>query len=417
MAIWNINGGKRIEGASFVQGSKNAVLPMLAASAASDCVTELLNVPRLSDVDTSLRILRHLGCTAEMQGNDVYIDSKALSSCSIPCSMMEKMRSSVLFMGAILARCGEVRLSKPGGCRLGARPIDLHLEAMKALGAQISEDSCDIVCHSNGLRGAHITLPFPSVGATENAMIAAIGAQGETVISGAAREPEIVDLQSYLIKLGAYVRGAGTDTIIISGFEREKHVGHRVSPDRIAASTFLCAAAGCGGDIELRGVDPQHFSRLLHFLNAAGCDIISDKRSVRLISDGRLCAVGSVSTEPYPGFPTDAQPLLMAALLRASGQTCFFENMFDSRFMHAEQLLRFGADIAVEGRKATVWGVRSLGGATVSATDLRGGAAMIIAALMADGCSRVVDAGHIERGYESLDNKLRALGAQIYMEI
>lgn len=417
MAIWNINGGNRLEGACFVQGSKNAVLPMLAASVASDCVTELLNVPRLSDVDTSLRILRSLGASAEMSNNDVYIDSKNISSCTIPAQMMDKMRSSVLFMGALLARCGQARLSKPGGCRLGERPIDMHLDAMRALGAEVTEDGCEIVCRADKLHGAKIELPFPSVGATENAMIAAIGAQGETVICGAAREPEIVELQEYLIKLGAYIRGAGTDTIRISGFERERQLGHRVSSDRIAASTFLCAAAACGGDIELRGVDPRHFSRLLHFLNAAGCDIIKSQRSVRLISSCSLRGVGEVSTEPYPGFPTDAQPLLMAALLRAEGQTRFVENMFDNRYVHANQLLRFGADIAVEGREARVWGVRSLNAATVSASDLRGGAAMVIAALAADGQSRVIDSGHIARGYENLDNKLRALGAQVYMEI
>lgn len=417
MAIWNINGGNRLEGACFVQGSKNAVLPMLAASVASDCVTELLNVPRLSDVDTSLRILRSLGASAEMSNNDVYIDSKNIISCTIAPQMMDKMRSSVLFMGALLARCGQARLSKPGGCRLGERPIDMHLDAMRALGAEVTEDGCEIICRADKLHGARIKLPFPSVGATENAMIAAIGAEGETVICGAAREPEIVELQEYLIKLGAYIRGAGTDTIRISGFECEGQLGHRVSPDRIAASTFLCAAAACGGDIELRGVDPRHFSHLLDFLNAAGCDIIKSQRSVRLISSGSLRGVGEVSTEPYPGFPTDAQPLLMAALLRAEGQTRFVENVFDNRYVHASQLLRFGADIAVEGREARVWGVRSLNAATVSASDLRGGAAMVIAALAADGQSRVIDSGHIARGYENLDNKLRALGAQVYMEI
>lgn len=417
MAIWNVIGGSRLEGACFVQGSKNAVLPMLAASAAANCVTELLNVPRLSDVDTSLRILRSLGASAEMSDNDVYIDSAGISSFMIPAQMMEKMRSSVLFMGALLARCGQVRLSRPGGCKLGRRPIDLHLDAMRSLGAEVIEDGCEIVCRADKLRGARIELPFPSVGATENAMIAAIGAEGETLICGAAREPEIVDLQDYLIKLGAYIRGAGTDTIRISGFEREKHVGHRISPDRMAASTFLCAAAGCGGDIELRGVDPQHFSCLLHFLNAAGCDIIKSQRSVRLISTGSLRGVGEVSTEPYPGFPTDAQPLLMAALLRADGQTRFVENIFDDRYAHACQLRRFGADIAIEGAEARVWGVRSLNAATVSASDLRGGAAMLIAALAANGQSCVIDQGHIQRGYEDLDNKLRALGAQVYMEI
>lgn len=417
MAIWHVNGGKRLNGACFVQGSKNAVLPILAASVVCPMETDLLNVPQLSDVEASLRILRRLGCIAQQQDNDVYIDSRNITSNVIPRSMMECMRSSVLFMGALLARCGEVRMSAPGGCKLGARPIDMHIDAMRALGASVEENGCEIVCRADKLHGAHITLPYPSVGATENAMIAACAAEGETTISGAAREPEIEDLQEYLRKAGAYVSGAGTGTIVISGFEPERHVGHRVIPDRIASATFLCAAAAAGGDIELRGVDLRQFSRLQHFLKQAGCDIISSRRSVRLISDGRLSAVGKVTTGPYPEFPTDMQPLLMAALLKASGRTDIVENVFDSRFGHAKELARFGADITVDGRCACVWGVKSLHGAVVSAGDLRGGAAMLISALSAEGESLVVDSGHIARGYEHLDNKLRYLGADIYLEL
>lgn len=417
MAIWHVNGGKRLNGACFVQGSKNAVLPILAASVVCPMETDLLNVPQLSDVEASLRILRRLGCIAQQQDNDVYIDSRNITSNVIPRSMMECMRSSVLFMGALLARCGEVRMSAPGGCKLGARPIDMHIDAMRALGASVEENGCEIVCRADRLHGAHITLPYPSVGATENAMIAACAAEGETTISGAAREPEIEDLQEYLRKAGAYVSGAGTGTIVISGFEPERHVGHRVIPDRIASATFLCAAAAAGGDIELRGVDLRQFSRLQHFLKQAGCDIISSRRSVRLISDGRLSAVGKVTTGPYPEFPTDMQPLLMAALLKASGRTDIVENVFDSRFGHAKELARFGADITVDGRCACVWGVKSLHGAVVSAGDLRGGAAMLISALSAEGESLVVDSGHIARGYEHLDNKLRYLGADIYLEL
>lgn len=417
MAIWHINGGKRLEGACFVQGSKNAVLPILAASVICPMETDLLNVPCLSDVEASLGILRSIGCTAQQQENDVYIDSRGAISNVIPQNMMESMRSSVLFMGALLARCGEVRLSHPGGCRLGARPIDMHIEAMKALGADVQEQGCEIVCRAERLRGAHIQLSYPSVGATENAMIAACAAEGETVICGAAKEPEIVDLQEYLRKAGAYVSGAGTSCIRISGFEPERHVGHRIIPDRIAAATYLCAAAAAGGDVELRGVDLRQFSRLQYFLKQAGCDIISSCRSVRLISGGRLNAVDDVSTGPYPEFATDMQPLLMAALLKASGRTDFYENVFDSRFGHAKQLRRFGADITVYGRHASVWGVRSLVPAVVSAGDLRGGAGMIIAALTAEGESLVVDNGYISRGYENLEHKLRGLGADIYLEL
>lgn len=416
MAIWHVKGGNRLHGCCFVQGSKNSVLPILAASLISPAVTELMNVPQLSDVEASLKILRHLGCIAEQDGNDVYIDSHNVSRCEIPREMMESMRSSVLFMGALLARCGEVKLYRPGGCKLGERPIDMHLSALEALGAEIEEDGCTIVCRAPKLSGAHIELKYPSVGATENAMIAACMAQGVTTIHGCAKEPEITELQDYLRKLGAFISGAETGRITICGFEHEEHIGHRIMPDRIAASTFLCAAAACGGDIELRGLDPTQFSPLLHFLNAAGCDIISGKRSVRLSSDAKLCAQSDIVTRPYPGFPTDSQPLLMAALLKAHGKSRFKETVFADRFAHAMTLRRFGADIGVNGREATVWGVRSLEGAIAETTDLRGGAAAIIAALSANGESLIIDAGHILRGYERLDGRLRLLGADIYME-
>lgn len=416
MAIWHVTGGRRLCGTCFVQGSKNAVLPILAASVITPAVTELMNVPQLSDVTASLRILRRLGCTAEQQGNDVYIDSSTISKCEIPAELMESMRSSVLFMGALLARCGEVRLSRPGGCRLGERPIDMHLSALSALGADIEDEGCMIVCKAAKLKGAHIEFPFPSVGATENAMIAACMADGVTTIHGAAKEPEIVQLQDYLRKLGAYISGAGTCRITVCGFDAEKQIGHRIMPDRIAASTFLCAAAACGGDIELRAVDPTQFSPLLHFLNDAGCDIITGKRSVRLSSDAVLSPIEAAVTGPYPAFPTDSQPLLMAALLKAKGKSSFRETVFDSRFAHASELKRFGADITVTGRDAVIWGVRTLNGAVVTATDLRGGAAALIAAMSSEGESLLLDNGHIVRGYEDLDGRLRRLGADIYME-
>lgn len=416
MAIWHITGGNRLYGPCFVQGSKNSVLPILAASVITPCVTELMNVPRLSDVEGTLRILRRLGCIAELQGNDVYIDSRQISCCEIPRELMETMRSSVLFMGALLARCGEVRLSRPGGCKLGERPVDMHLSALEALGAEIEEDGCTISCRAKKLTGGHIELRYPSVGATENAMIAASLADGVTTIHGAAKEPEIVELQEYLRKLGAYISGAGSGRISVCGFSAENHVGHRVMPDRIAAATLLCATAACGGEIELRGIDPSQISTVRHFLNAAGCDIISGKRSIRLTSSAALSSVPDVVTGPYPEFPTDAQPLLMAALLKAKGRTVFKETVFDSRFAHASELARFGADISVSGREATVWGVGSLAPAIATSTDLRGGAAVLIAALSAEGRSMIIDAEHIARGYENLDGQLRALGADIYME-
>ena len=413
MELWHIRGGNRLEGACFVQGSKNASLPILAASVICPASTQLLNVPQLRDVDAALRILRHLGCRAEQRDGEVSIDSRSLSGCNIPHSLMEEMRSSVIFMGALVARCGEARLSLPGGCQLGKRPIDLHLSALRQMGAEIREDGGEIFCSAPRLKGAEIVLPFPSVGATENIMLAACAAKGETVIHGAAREPEITALQDYLRAMGADVRGAGTDTVVIGALRPEKHIACRIIPDRIVASTIACAAACTGGDVELRGIDPRQFSTVLRFLNQAGCDIISTDRSVRLRSEGRLKAVGEISTAPYPGFPTDAQPVLMAALLKARGLTRITENIFENRYRQVPELCRLGADIVTHGKIAEIWGVDSLHGTALTATDLRGGAAMIVAGLSAEGETLICDEGHISRGYERFDARLRALGADI----
>lgn len=416
MELWHVRGGNRLEGASFVQGSKNASLPIIAASIVCPVRVELRNVPQLRDVDAALRILRHLGCAAEQRGGDVYIDSTGLSGSNIPHSLMEEMRSSVIFMGALIARCGEAQLSLPGGCQLGKRPIDLHLSALCQMGAQIEEDRGEITCHASKLKGAHIELPFPSVGATENIMLAACAAKGETVIHGAAREPEIGALQEFLQAMGASCCGAGTDTITISGMTPRERVVCRILPDRIVAATVACATAAAGGDVELRGIDPQQFSTVLHFLNRAGCDIISSNRSVRVISTGKLKAAGELSTAPYPGFPTDAQPVLMAALLKAKGLTRITENIFENRYRQVPELCRLGADITVSGKVAEIWGVDRLQGTALTATDLRGGAAMLVAGLAAEGETVVCDEGHITRGYERFDMRLRALGADIYLE-
>ena len=319
-------------------------------------------------------------------------------------------------MGALLARCGEARLSLPGGCQLGRRPIDLHLAALRKMGAQIEESGGEISCRAPELRGADIDLSFPSVGATENIMLAAARASGETRIKGAAREPEICALQEYLRRLGVSVYGAGSDTVTVGGMRPESSVGLRIMPDRIVASTLVCAAAAAGGDVELRGVDPTHFSTVLHFLKEAGCDIISDSRSVRLRSSGRLRAVGEISTRPYPGFPTDAQPVLMAALLKASGRTAITENIFENRYRQVPELRRLGADVSASGALAEIWGVDCLRGTTLTAADLRGGAAMIVAGLTAEGETVIFDDGHVTRGYDRFDMRLRNLGADIYLE-
>lgn len=416
MDIWRVRGGRRLEGSVFVQGSKNASLPIIAASIVCPTRTELMNVPELNDVDAALRILRHLGCRAEQQGGDVSIDARTIDRSEIPRRLMEEMRSSVMFMGALLARCGEARLSLPGGCQLGKRPIDIHLFGLRALGAHIEEDGGEISCRAEKLRGADITLPFPSVGATENIMLAACAAEGKTVIRNAAREPEIAALQDCLCRMGARVYGAGTDTVTVEDTEPAAQVGLRITPDRIVSATLACACAAAGGDVELCGVRPEEFLSVTDFLKEAGCVIISGDRSVRILSHGRLRAVREVVTAPYPGFPTDAQPVLMAALLKARGVTRMTENMFENRYRQAAELRKLGADITVSGRTAEIRGVERLHGAALEATDLRGGAAMLLAGLSAEGETVVADEGHIRRGYEKLDRRLRSLGADITLD-
>ena len=415
MSVWHIAGGNRLSGSVTVQGAKNAVLPIMAASVLAPGETELLNVPTLRDVNTTIRILRGLGCSVEREGDAVYIDSRPMSRSEIPHSLMRELRSSVIFLGALLARCGHARLSMPGGSELGPRPIDLHLMALRALGAEIDERGGDLICSApSGLRGAGIALPMPSVGATENAMLAACAAEGETVIMNAAREPEITELQTFLQTLGADVTGAGSATVRVRGKKLEPfRVGHRIMPDRIVSSTLLCACAAAGGDVELRAVEPRHFSTVLHSLSECGCDIMSNSSSVRLRSGGNLKAPMPVITGPYPGFPTDAQPLMLAACLKARGTSVFVENVFQNRFRFTEELQRLGARIHTEGRVAVVTGVEALHGAPTVATDLRGGAALMIAALSAEGETDILDSGHVERGYESFDERLAALGADI----
>ena len=413
MDLWTVRGGKKLYGSCRVQGSKNASLPILAASVLAGGETELGNVPRLRDIDAALRILRHLGCRAEQDGNALTIDARGLVHSCIPEDLMHEMRSSVIFMGALLARCGEARLSPPGGCRLGKRPIDLHLAALRRLGAEVEEQNGEILCRAGKLRGTTIPLPFPSVGATENTMLAASAAEGETVIEGAAREPEIEALQEYLNAMGCHVRGAGTGRIVIEPRGPRGAVRFKIQPDRIAAATLACACAAAGGEIGLQDAEPSHFSTVLHFLKEAGCDIITKQRCLIVRSDGRLRAVGPITTEPYPGFPTDAQPVLMAALLRAEGVTRIRETIFENRFRQVPELRKLGAEIRLEGQTAEIRGVPHLMGAALEATDLRGGAAMLVAGLTAQGETRIRDEGHIARGYERFDRVLSALGADV----
>ncbi len=411
-----IQGGGPLEGTLRVQGAKNSVLPILAATILHPGRTVLRGCPHLSDVEASIRILRYLGCEARWEGEELVVDAASISRWDIPDELMREMRSSVIFLGAILARLGWAEMSYPGGCELGPRPIDLHLTTLRTLGAVVREEGGRLSCEAQRLEGREITLSLPSVGATENAVLAACGAAGETVIVNAAREPEIADLQEFLCAMGCKVRGAGSSTICVAGRQQTRDVVHTIMPDRIVAATYLAAAAAAGGEVELTNVNYRHLSTVTSALHEAGCRISGGDGKIALRSSGELRAIGAVRTAPYPGFPTDAQAVLMAALLRSRGATVFVENIFENRYRHVDELCRMGADINVADRVAVVTGVPRLYGASVRATDLRGGAALLVAGLAAAGTTSIGDVRHIRRGYEDPVRDLRTLGADIRWE-
>ena len=411
-----IRGGRFLEGTLSVQGAKNSVLPVLAATVLHPGITVLRRCPKLRDVEASIRILRHLGCAVRWENDLLTVDASTISRGDIPDHLMREMRSSVIFLGAVLARLGQAEVSWPGGCELGPRPIDLHLQALKKLGVTVREEGGAIRCTAGRMEGREIVLSFPSVGATENIMLAACGAVGETVILNAAREPEIVDLQNCLQAMGYGVRGAGGSVISVTGRRATHDAVHTVMPDRIAAATYLAAVAAAGGEVELRDTDPRHLSTVTALLHEAGCTVRTQADRILLRSSGQLLAVSPVRTAPYPGFPTDAQAIIMAALLKSRGTTMFVENIFENRYRHVDELRRLGADIRVADRVAVVTGVEHLSGADLRCTDLRGGAAMLVAALAADGVSHIGEIHHIYRGYEDPVGDLACLGADIKTE-
>ncbi|MCI5563366.1 MAG: UDP-N-acetylglucosamine 1-carboxyvinyltransferase [Intestinimonas massiliensis] len=414
MSAYLVEGGNRLQGTARVHGAKNSVLPILAATILCPGESVVHNCPDLSDVRASIAILEHLGCRVERAGDTVTVDASALTGRDVPDALMREMRSSVIFLGAILARLGEAIMSFPGGCELGPRPIDLHLAAIRSLGAQVREQGGELHCSAaGGLAGCEITFSIPSVGATENAMLCACGAEGVTVLCNAAREPEIVDLQAFLRALGADVRGAGTSVITVRGKKPLRGGEHTVMPDRIVAATLLTAVAAAGGEAELLGTDYRQLSTVTAVLTEAGCRIRSGSDSIHICREAPLRGVRPIRTAPYPGFPTDAQPPVMAALCRGTGTTVFVENMFESRYRHVDELSRMGADIRVEGKVAVVCGVERLHGAALQAADLRGGAALVVAALGAEGRSEITGLHHMDRGYYGLEDTLRGLGADI----
>lgn len=408
-----IRGQNRLEGKIRVHGSKNSVLPILAATMIGSGQSVIENCPDLSDTAAACDILRQLGCGVRMEGGAAVVDSGAGSN-MIPEALMRKMRSSVMFLGAILNRDGAAVISFPGGCELGPRPIDLHMSALARMGVKFKEEGGYLYCSCpNGLCGAEIALSIPSVGATENVMLAAVRAKGDTVILNAAREPEIEDLADFLNKMGARVFGAGRDSIHISGVSSLHGARHAVIPDRIVAATYVMAAALAGGHCRIDGINAGHMTAVLSELREMGVPLAVTEDSVTVKSVGRPAAPKLIRTAYYPGFPTDAQALMMALASVCRGSSMFIETVFQSRYKHVGELMRMGANIHVEQRVAVVDGVERLWGANVEATDLRGGAALMIAALAAEGTTVIRRIEHIDRGYERPEILLRGLGADI----
>jgi len=412
-----IDGGRELSGELAIQGAKNSVLPIMAASLLAEGESVIENCPLLLDTLTAQEILTALGCKIKRQSHAICIETTNLNACEIPDLLMRRMRSSVVFLGAILGRFKKARISFPGGCELGPRPIDLHLSGLSKMGAQIREEFGYLVCDCpKGLTGTDITLSFPSVGATENIMLAAVRAKGVTTIINSAKEPEIEDLQCFLNKMGARISGAGSGIVRIDGIDRLAPASHRVIPDRIATATYLLCAAATGGDVSVTHCKPEHLWSVLTLLDEAGATVRCGTDSVRIKAGRPLFSVGTVRTMPHPGFPTDAQAPLMALMSTAKGNTVFIETIFTNRFKHVSELSRMGAKIRTDGRMAVVEGVDRLTGAIVEAGDLRGGACLVIAGLGAEGRTVVENVAHIDRGYERIEEKLSALGADIRRE-
>lgn len=414
MDIIRITGSKKLEGEVQLQGSKNSALPILAACVSVNGISVIHNCPSLTDVDAAVKILEYLGCRVTRRESALVIDSGDVKRSDIPQHLMHEMRSSIVFLAPLLSRFGSACVSTPGGCEIGLRPIDLHLNAMRKMGAVIEEESGILSCSCpNGLSGAKIVLSFPSVGATENIMIAAATAKGTTVLVNAAREPEIRDLAVYLNSCGAKIKGAGEGTIVIEGVESLHGTEHSVIPDRIVASTFMAAAAATGGKVLIKGVVPSHITPVISAFEEAGCRVDSGASRLYICAPKRLGRVQTIRTMPYPGFPTDSQAIVMAMLCTADGTSMIIENIFENRFRHVQELRKLGAKIDVEGRVAVVEGVESLKAAHVYAPDLRGGAALIVAGLAAQGVTEIENVRLIDRGWQNIEKSLSALGADI----
>ena len=412
MSSYIIEGGKRLEGTVKISGSKNSSLPIIAATILNAGRTTLYNVPIIQDTQMMFKILEILGAKVEKKNGKIKIDTSKIKKIEIPPELMHKIRSSVILAGALLGRYRKAIFSYPGGCDIGSRPIDLHLKSFEKLGITVNQNHGSIECSAEKIKGDKIDLDFPSVGATENAILASVLAEGTTVITNAAREPEIIDLQNFLNKMGAKVVGAGTDEIQIKGVKQLKDVSYNIMPDRIEAGSFLCFAAVTKGNIILENVNATHITPIINKLEEAECKINIEKSKIKIIAPKKLKAL-DIKTMPYPGFPTDMQSVFAAMLTTAKGTSIIVENIFENRYKYTQELNKMGAKITVEGKSAVIRGTKKLYGADVKATDLRGGAALVLAGLIAKGATRIDNIEYILRGYENLETKLSKLGADI----
>ncbi|HRP75900.1 MAG TPA: UDP-N-acetylglucosamine 1-carboxyvinyltransferase [Rhodocyclaceae bacterium] len=407
-----IEGGSRLGGEVAISGAKNAALPILCAALLTREPVTFTNVPRLNDIGTLLHLIGQMGVKIDRDGDSVTLDSSGLDNPVAPYEMVKTMRASILVLGPLLARCGEARVSLPGGCAIGARPVDQHIKGLQAMGAEVAVEHGYVHAVARRLKGARLFTDMVTVTGTENLMMAACLADGETVIENAAREPEVVDLARCLVAMGANISGAGTDVIRVRGVERLHGTTHRIMPDRIETGTYLCAIAASGGEGRLTGTSSACLDAVIDKLMDAGCDVEIDRDSIQLKAPQRLQAV-NVRTAPYPAFPTDMQAQFMAINAIATGTAVIRETIFENRFMHAVELQRLGADISIDGNTAVVRGVEGLQGATVMATDLRASASLVIAGLVAEGETLIERIYHLDRGYERLEEKLAALGARV----
>ena len=414
MSKFIIQGGKKLEGEIKISGSKNAALPIIAATVLNAGTTTLYNVPDIQDVNTMFEILKKIGATIKRKNNKIIINTNKVHTYEIPDDLMRQMRSSVILAGALIGKYHKAKFSCPGGCDIGSRPIDLHLKGFEKLGVDIKEEYGEIYCNTEKIVGTQIHLDLPSVGATENIILASCLGEGSTVITNAAREPEIEDMIKYLNKMGAKINGAGTSYIEIEGVNRLNEVEYEVIPDRIAIGTYMIASAITGGTLEVDKVVQDHMEPICDKLRIAGCDIKYTENGLILVAPKKIKAVDLVKTCPHPGFPTDMQSQLMILMTLSDGVSVFHETIFENRFMHCAELIRMGANIKyITENICMVNGVEKLHGARVKSPDLRGGASLVLAALAADGKSEISDIYHIERGYENFENVLRSLGADI----